>query len=94
MIKQLVLGLGLCAMSGVLLAAPKPCAELQAEIDAKLKAKGVAAYSLEVVDKGTAGDKPVVGSCDAGSKEITYIRGRAVALDKPGHARFFYAAKT
>ena len=41
MIKQLVLGLGLCAMSGVLLAAPKPCAELQAEIDAKLKAKGV-----------------------------------------------------
>ena len=75
MIKQLVLGLGLCAMSGVLLAAPKPCAELQAEIDVKLKAKGVAAYSLEVVDKGTAGDKPVVGSCDAGSKEITYIRG-------------------
>ena len=75
MIKQLVLGLGLCAMSGVLLAAPKPCAELQAEIDAKLKAKGVVAYSLEVVAKGTAGDKPVVGSCDAGSKEITYTRG-------------------
>jgi hypothetical protein len=75
MIKQLVLGLGLCAMSGVLLAAPKPCAELQAEIDAKLKAKGVVAYSLEVVDKGTAGDKPVVGSCEAGSKEITYTRG-------------------
>lgn len=75
MIKQLVLGLGLCAMSGVLLAAPKPCAELQAEIDAKLKAKGVVAYSLEVVDKGAAGDKQVVGSCDAGSKEITYTRG-------------------
>ena len=75
MIKQLVLGLGLCAMSGVLLAAPKPCAELQADIDAKLKAKGVVAYSLEVVDKGMAGDKPVVGSCEAGSKEITYTRG-------------------
>lgn len=74
MIKQLVLGLGLCAMSGVLLAAPKPCAELQAKIDAKLKAKGVVAYSLEVVDKGTAGDKQVVGSCEAGSKEITYTR--------------------
>ena len=75
MIKQLVLGLGLCAMSGVLLAAPKPCAELQAEIDAKLKAKGVAAYSLEVVDKGSAGDKTVVGTCEAGSKEIVYQRG-------------------
>ncbi len=75
MTKQMLLGLGLCAMSGVLLAAPKPCAELQAEIDATLKAKGVVAYSLEVVDKGSAGDKQVVGSCDAGTKEITYTRG-------------------
>ncbi len=75
MIKQMLLGLSLCAMSGVLLAAPKPCAELQAEIDATLKAKGVVAYSLEVVDKGSAGDKQVVGSCDAGTKEITYTRG-------------------
>ena len=41
----------------------------------RLKAKGVATYSLEVVDKGTAGDKQVVGSCEAGSKEITYTRG-------------------
>ena len=44
-------------------------------VRAELKAKGVATYSLEVVDKGTAGDKPVVGSCEAGSKEITYTRG-------------------
>ena len=73
--KRLMLGLALLPLAGSVLAAGKPCEELRAEIDAKLKAKGVAAYSLEVVDKGTAGDKPVVGSCDAGSKEITYTRG-------------------
>ena len=73
--KRLILGLALLPLAGAVLAAGKPCEELKAEIDAKLKAKGVAAYSLEVVDKGTAGDKPVVGSCDAGSKEITYTRG-------------------
>ncbi|HSX71622.1 MAG TPA: DUF1161 domain-containing protein, partial [Pseudomonas sp.] len=33
------------------------------------------AYTLEVVDKGGAGDKQVVGSCEGGSKEIVYQRG-------------------
>ncbi|MEO4047965.1 DUF1161 domain-containing protein [Pseudomonas sp. CAU 1711] len=70
-----ILGLALLSLAGTTLAAGKPCEELKAEIDARLKAKGVAAYSLEVVDKGTAGDKQVVGSCEAGSKEIAYQRG-------------------
>ncbi len=73
--KQLILGLALFSLAGSALAAAKPCEELKAEIDAKLKAKGVAAYSLEVVDKGSAGDKTVVGTCEAGSKEIVYQRG-------------------
>ena len=73
--KQLILGLALFSLAGSALAAAKPCEELKAEIDARLKAKGVAAYSLEVVDKGSAGDKQVVGSCEAGSKEIVYQRG-------------------
>ena len=55
--KRLILGLALLPLAGSVLAAGKPCEELKAEIDAKLKAKGVAAYSLEVVDKGSAGDK-------------------------------------
>ena len=73
--KQLILGLALFSLAGSALAAAKPCEELKAEIDARLKAKGVAAYSLEVVDKGSAGDKTVVGTCEAGSKEIVYQRG-------------------
>lgn len=73
--QQLILGLALFSLAGSALAAAKPCEELKAEIDAKLKAKGVAAYSLEVVDKGSAGDKSVVGTCEGGSKEIVYQRG-------------------
>jgi hypothetical protein len=51
-----------------------PCAELQAQIEAKLEAKGVKAYSLAVVAKSIVSDKNVVGSCEAGTKEIVYAR--------------------
>ncbi|MDE3739468.1 DUF1161 domain-containing protein [Pseudomonas resinovorans] len=70
--KKLLLGLGLFALAGSAFAAVKPCEELKAEIDAKLKAKGVVSYSLEVVDKGSAAGKQVVGTCEGGSKEIVY----------------------
>ncbi|CAG1010230.1 hypothetical protein BURK2_04002 [Burkholderiales bacterium] len=54
--------------------ARKDCDELKAEIDAKLQEKKVAHYTLEVVEADKAGDAKVVGSCDAGSKKITYRR--------------------
>lgn len=57
------------------MAAGKPCEELKAEIAAKLDAKGIANYSLEIVDKGTAADGKVVGTCDKGSKQIIYKQG-------------------
>ncbi len=72
--KKLLLGLGLLTLAGSAFAAVKPCEELKAEIDAKLQAKGVTSYSLEIVDKGTAAGKQVVGTCDGGSKEIVYQR--------------------
>jgi hypothetical protein len=72
--KQVISGLALFMSAGTLLAAQLPCADLQAQIDAKLQAKGVNAYSLEVVAKGSAADKTVIGSCEAGSKEIVYTR--------------------
>ena len=73
--QRLILGLALCTLAGSALAAGKPCEELKAEIDAKLKDKGVASYTLDVIDKGSATDKQVVGSCEGGSKEIVYQRG-------------------
>ncbi|MBV6288178.1 DUF1161 domain-containing protein [Pseudomonas aegrilactucae] len=72
--KKLVMALGLMALAGTALAAGKPCEELKSEIAAKLDAKGVSGYSLEIVDKGAATDGKVVGSCEGGTKEIVYKR--------------------
>ncbi|WP_422422545.1 DUF1161 domain-containing protein [Pseudomonas sp. GZD-222] len=73
--KKLVVALGLMALAGTALAAGKPCEELKGEIAAKLDAKGVSGYSLEIVDKGAASNGKVVGTCEGGTKEIVYKRG-------------------
>lgn len=76
--KKLIVAMGLMALAGGALAAGKPCEELKAEIAAKLDAKGVTGYSLKIVNKGevakgeVAGN--VVGTCEAGTKEIVYKR--------------------
>jgi len=72
--KKFLLAVGLLSMAGTALAAGKPCEELKSEIAAKLDAKGVQHYSLEVVDKGASSEK-VVGTCEGGAKEIVYKRG-------------------
>jgi predicted outer membrane protein len=53
----------------------KACEDLKAEIDAKLQKKGVTSYSLDVVANEEVKDQKVVGSCDGGTKKITYKRG-------------------
>lgn len=73
--KKLVVAIGLMTLAGTALAAGKPCEELKGEIAAKLDAKGVSGYSLEIVDKGAAAGGKVVGSCEGGTKEIVYKRG-------------------
>lgn len=55
-------------------AAPKPCDELKAEIAAKLDEKGVKGYEITAVDNYKVGDAKVIGSCDGGSKKLTYLR--------------------
>jgi hypothetical protein len=56
-------------------AAGKSCDELKTEIQAKLDAKGVQHYTLDVVDKDAEAAGKVVGTCEAGSKKIVYTRG-------------------
>lgn len=73
--KKFMLAVGLLSIAGTAFAAGKPCEELKAEIEAKLQEKGIASYTLEVVDKGSVSDKQVVGTCEAGAKEIVYQRG-------------------
>ena len=55
-------------------AAVKPCAELQAEIEAKLKAHKVKAYTLNIVSRNADAPGKVVGTCENSSKKIMYIR--------------------
>ena len=56
------------------LAQKKSCEELKSEIAAKLDAKGVKNYTLNVVGAEEIKDAKVVGSCEGGTKRITYER--------------------
>jgi len=56
------------------LAAGKACEELKTEIAAKLDAKNVTGYTLEIVEADKVGDAKVVGSCEGGAKKITYAK--------------------
>ncbi|SFH25554.1 DUF1161 domain-containing protein [Pseudomonas sp. NFACC45] len=73
--KNLMLALGLLSLAGTAFADGKPCEELKSEIAAKIDANGASGYTLEIVDKGTATDADVVGSCEGGTKEIVYKKG-------------------
>jgi hypothetical protein len=54
----------------------KPCEELRAEIDAKIRNNGVPMFTLDVVDTDApVTEGKVVGSCDGQTKKIVYKRG-------------------
>jgi hypothetical protein len=67
-----------------------PCDALRSKVDAKLQAKGVQSYTLAIVPAAELTDElnaasavpstitnngKVIGSCEAGSKRLIYIRG-------------------
>ena len=55
--------------------ARKACEELKAEIAAKFDAKGVKNYTLTPVkSEEVKPEDKVVGSCDAGTMKIVYVR--------------------
>jgi hypothetical protein len=54
--------------------AAKSCDELKTEIAAKLDAKQISGYTLDVVEADKVGDAKVVGSCEGGAKKITYAK--------------------
>ena len=67
-----VLGGCMCLAAGAAFAAPKPCEELKAEIEAKLQANGVKNHTLEIVPADQVKDEKIVGTCGGGSKKIIY----------------------
>ena len=57
------------------------CDDVKSSIDAKIKAKGVSDYKLDVVSGDSAGaDAKVVGTCE-GDKKIVYSRGEGGGSD-------------
>ncbi|MCY7388939.1 MAG: DUF1161 domain-containing protein [Burkholderiales bacterium] len=62
-----------CVVSGHA-SAKTSCDEVIAAIEAKLASKGVKKYTLLAVPKDEASNLRIVGTCDGGSKKITYKR--------------------
>ncbi|WP_293368849.1 DUF1161 domain-containing protein [Nevskia sp.] len=52
----------------------KPCEELKSEIAAKLDAKSVKAYTLDILPVDAENDQKEVGRCEGGTKKIVYQR--------------------
>jgi hypothetical protein len=50
------------------------CADLKTALAAKLDAKHVSGYTLDVVPADQNGDGKVVGTCEGGTKKIVYTR--------------------
>jgi hypothetical protein len=56
-----------------------PCDQVQAAIDAKIKANGVTNYTLEAIPVAEVKDQKVVGTCEVGAKKIVYTRTSVTA---------------
>jgi len=52
----------------------RDCNEVKAEIDGKIKAKGVVNYVLQIVDGSVAKEGKIVGNCGVGAKSIVYFK--------------------
>jgi hypothetical protein len=70
-----ILFAALLAVAATPVMARKSCEDLKGEIEAKLKAKGVKAWTIEIVGKDEQKEGRVVGTCDGGTKKLVYKRG-------------------
>lgn len=73
---SLVLGSVLLVMCVDAFAATS-CDDVKSAITAKLDAKGVKDYSLDVIASADVGEQKVIGSCNGGTQKIVYKRGPA-----------------
>ena len=69
-----VLAIAACAVASPAWARTS-CEEVKAQIEAKIQAKGVKAFTLTIVPKDEKTDLRVVGTCDGGANKIIYKRG-------------------
>jgi hypothetical protein len=63
------------SLAGPALAQRKPCDELKAEIEAKIRSNGIERFTLDIVDMDAqVAEGKVVGTCDGQTKKIVYKR--------------------
>jgi uncharacterized protein DUF1161 len=77
MIVRLVVAMLVLGLSGSVWAQQrKPCEELKAEIDAKIRKNGIDMFTLDVVemDAQVMEGSKVVGTCDGQTRKIVYKR--------------------
>jgi hypothetical protein len=76
--KQIILSLVLVMVffSTSVFAEIKSCEELKTEIEAKLKAKGVEGYTLDIIPTDQVKEQKIIGSCEGGTKKISYSRNK------------------
>ena len=60
----------------------RDCDGVKAEIDAKIKAKGVTNYALEIVNGPDIKEKQIVGNCDGGARKIVYFQTGSPSASK------------
>ena len=71
--KRIALAVICSALATSVWAAPKPCEELKAEIEAKIQGNNGPSYTLEIVSNEEVHDQNmVVGTCENGTKKIIY----------------------
>ena len=75
-----------CLVVAPAFAQSKSCDELKTEIAAKLDAKSVSGYTLEIVKVEEVKEQTVVGSCEGGTKKITYTKGGQASEAAPAAA--------
>ena len=75
--KILIAVIALAVTAASAYAQRKPCEELRAEIEAKIRNNGVKEFTLTIVPNTQVKDRQVVGSCDGGTKKIIYQREAA-----------------
>jgi Protein of unknown function (DUF1161) len=69
------------------------CDALRAQIEGKIKAAGVASFTVTVVDSAASTAGKVVGSCDRGAKKIMYQQSPASGNATPTAAQPVTKAK-
>jgi hypothetical protein len=63
------------------------CESLRSEIEAKIRASGVAEFTLLVVDAASPAPGKVVGTCDRGAKKVVYVQRAAGGAEPAPSAR-------